>query len=151
MGFWNDCFEDPIAQMRERGYDDLKWIEVENADPLLAYRTVLWIKHEAYKAVHRNCEDDAYDVLRAYGVHDLTSPSLMWFPKSWFRRFRGRLEHLSEFEWRPRYLGRPSTQPRAEVSKHQDDTPWRPTWRRPWHPHFHALALRRIRTIALTD
>ncbi|HET9095441.1 MAG TPA: hypothetical protein VFN37_02165 [Candidatus Baltobacteraceae bacterium] len=137
MGFWNGRFNNPVAEMRKRGYDDLKWAEVENADPLLAYRTVLWIEREAYKALHRNCEDDVYDVLRAYGLRNLAAPTLFWFPKSWFKRFRGTLEHLPEFGWpRPRYHG-------ASIPAHDTAIkPWRPTWRRPWHPHFHALKLR---------
>lgn len=139
MGFWNGCFRDPVAEMRKHGYDDLKWIEVENPDPVLAYRTVLWIKHKAYKVLHRNCEDDAYDVLRAYGVQDLAAPTLMWFPKSWFKRFGGTRAHLSEFAWAPRYLGGRSI-PHDDVNA----TPWRPTWRRPWHADFHALKLRRL-------
>ena len=154
MGFWDDCFEDAISQMTKRGYDDLKWIDVPNADPQLAYRTVLWIKHEAYKALRRNCEDDVYDVLRAYGVNDLTSPTLMWFPKSWFKRFRGKLEHLSEFEWSPpRLRSAPFDFAHGRSIPHDDnddnnaDNAWRPTWRRPWHPHFHALNLRRLRQI----
>lgn len=138
MGFWNGCFSDPVAEMRRRGYNDLKWAEVENADPLRAYRTVAWIKHEAYKALHRNCEDDVYDVLRAYGVQNLTAPTLIWFPKSWFKRFHGALEHLPEFAW-PR---RPREAARASLPAIDAAEPWRPTWRRPWHPHFHALKLR---------
>lgn len=138
MGFWNGRFSDPVAEMRKRGYNDLKWVEVENADPVLAYRTVLWIEREAYKVLHRNCEDDVYDVLRAFGLENLPAPTLIWFPKSWFKRFRGALEHLPEFAWpRPRYLGRVSI-PAHDTSVR----PWRPTWRRPWHRHFHALKLR---------
>src|SRR5579884_3841238 len=77
MGFWNDCVADPVAAMRRCGYNDLKWLDVPNANPELAYRTVLWIEQEAYKALHRNCEDDVYDVLRAYGVEGLALPSII--------------------------------------------------------------------------
>jgi hypothetical protein len=133
MGFWDGCFADPTAAMADHGYDDLKWIVVENADPVLAYRTVRWIEREAYKALHRNCEDDVYDVLRAFGARDLVLPSLVWFPKSWFRRLRGTLEHVREYSW---------PQARLDVvrSTHHDTLePWQPTWRRPWHSDFHAL------------
>jgi hypothetical protein len=144
MGFWNDHFTDPVAEMRKRNYDDVKWIEVENADPVRAHRTALWIEHEAYKALHRNCEDDVYDVLRAYGVDHLAWPTFVWIPNRWFKRFRGVLEHIEQFVWQPLdYARGPSTKPCPEVSKGQDDTgPWKPTWRRPWHPHFHLLRLR---------
>lgn len=140
MGYWNGCFEEPIAQMRQRAYDDLKWVEVLDADPLLAYRTALWIEHEAYKAVHRNCEDDVYDVLRAYGVQCLPLPSLLWFPKSWFKRFNGTLENLQSFVWRPAAQSRVS-------AGYANAKPWQPTWRRPWHPHFHDLKARRVRLL----
>ncbi|HEY9180534.1 MAG TPA: hypothetical protein VIO32_07425 [Candidatus Baltobacteraceae bacterium] len=143
MGFWNGMFDDPVAPMRAHGYDDLKWIDVPDADPLLAYRTVLWIEHEAYKALHRNCEDDAYDVLRAFGVKDLAPPSFMWFPKSWFRRFRGTLEHADTYRW--------GSAPRSMPHDDNDDgdqTPWQPTWRRPLHADFHALHLERLVKLA---
>lgn len=138
MGFWNGCFSDPVAEMRKRGYNDLKWAEIENADPLLARRTVMWIEHEAYKALHRNCEDDVYDVLRAYGLKNLTAPTLIWFPKSWFKRFRGTLEHLTHYQW-PMDRSDPG---RISMPAPGTVGPWRPTWRRPWHPHFHALKWR---------
>ena len=143
MGFWDGCFADPVAPMREHGYDDLKWLEVEDADPVLAYRTVRWIEHEAYKAVHRNCEDDVYDVLRAFGVGDLALPSLVWFPKSWFRRFRGTLAHVESYTW-----PQPLDGARGPSIPHHDngaEEPWQPTWRRPWHPDFHALHFWRVK------
>lgn len=141
MGFWNGCFHDAIVQMRERGYDDLKWVEVPNADPLLAYRTALWIRRNAYRVLHRNCEDDVYDVLRAYGVAGLPLPSLLWFPKSWFKRFAGTLEHLNAYAWPDAPDGEP------EPAAIESAQPWQPTWRRPWHPHFHALKARRLRLL----
>lgn len=137
MGFWNGRFADPVAEMRKRGYDDLKWIEVENADPVRAYRTALWIKEEAYKALHRNCEDDVYDVLRAYGVKHLSWPTVLWLPKSWFKHFRGACEHVAQLSWRQGSQGDTDAPP-------DDADPWRPVWRRPWHPHFHLLNLRRL-------
>jgi hypothetical protein len=149
MGFWNGCFTDPVAKMREHGYDDLKIVDVPNCNPLLAYRTVLWIADQAYRAWHRNCEDDAYDVLRAYGVQDLALPSLIWFPKTWFARFRGECVHVSEYEWgeSPRLRSAPLADARGRSMPHDDrgdDVPWKPTWRRAWHPHFHALKFKRL-------
>jgi hypothetical protein len=138
MGFWDACFADPVAAMADHGYDDLKWMQVDRPDPLLAYRTVRWIEHEAYKALHRNCEDDVYDVLRAFGVRDLVLPSLVWFPKSWFRRLRGTLEHVNAYTW-----------PQARASILHGDggisgQAWQPTWRRPWHFDFHVLHATRL-------
>ena len=145
MGFWNGCFDDPVAKMREHGYDDLKIIDVPDCNPQLAYRTVLWIADQAYRVLHRNCEDDAYDVLRAYGVRDLALPSLIWFPKTWFARFRGECVHVGEYEWpteSPRRGSAPLL-PRGRSIPH-DEMAWIPTWRRAWHPHFHALKFKRL-------
>lgn len=142
MGFWSGSYDDPVTPMREHRYDDLKWLAVERADPLLAYRTVLWIKHEAYKALHRNCEDDVYDVLRAYGIEHLALPSLIWFPKSWFKRFRGTLAHVTDYRWQSE-----SAQSPGEMPPYQHVQPWRPTWRRPWHADFHALKTSRLQLL----
>jgi len=101
MGFWSEFTSDPVVPMRQHKYDDLKYVDLPNGDPVLAYRTVLWIKNNGYRAWFRNCEDDVYDVLRAYGVTDLAPPSLIWFPKTWFRRFRGKLAHVTDFKWQP--------------------------------------------------
>ena len=133
MGFWTAFSADPSGEMRKRGYDDVKLLDVPNADPVLAYRTVLWIKTTAYRAFTRNCEDDVYDVLRAYGVRDLTPPSLIWLPKSWFKRFRGEQHHVADFTWPHR---EPVHQGMPQVARPDDLTPWHPTWRRPWHPDF---------------
>jgi hypothetical protein len=145
MGFWSKFTDDPTPHMRAQKYDDVKYLDVPNADPVLAYRTVLWIKTAGYRAIFRNCEDDVYDVLRAYGITGLTPPSLLWFPKSWFKRFRGDLAHVSEFAWPTdaHCHGEP-TEPLPSMSRLDTLTPWQPTWRRPWHPDFHALKLNRF-------
>lgn len=143
MGFWNGEFADAAVPMRAHGYDDVKWIDVPNADAVLAYRTVLWIKHNAYRVLHRNCEDDVYDVLRAYGVQNLPLPMLHWFPRTWFHRFRGNLAHVDEFQWSER---------KASNALQLADPPgagqmWQPTWRRPLHADFHALKLARAKEL----
>ncbi len=139
MGFWTAFSADPTPEMRKRAYDDVKYIEVPNADPILAYRTVLWIQHNGYRAFLRNCEDDVYDVLRAYGVSNLTPPSLVWFPKSWFRRFRGSLVHVSDFAWD----GHGASEPPAPAAL-DGLQPWHPTWRRAWHFDFHLFGWKRL-------
>lgn len=138
MGFWDECTADPTRSMRERAYNDLKWVDVPAANPVRAYRTVLWIEREAYKVLHRNCEDDVYDVLRAFGVERLPPPSFIWFPKTWFGRFCGTLEHASEYRWPPCERG---------IARQSSLEPWQPTWRRAWHPHFHALKLQKVQRL----
>lgn|GEM_PF-1520132 len=143
MGFWTAFSTDPTDAMRAQRYDDVKVLEVENPDPILAFRTVLWIKGMEYRAFLRNCEDDVYDVLRAYGVTNLTPPSIEWFPKSWFKRFRGSLAHVSDYRWCNREA---SNDPEVStgVEPPQDLTPWHPTWRRPWHPDFRRFTLGKL-------
>ncbi len=140
MGFWSKISSDPVVHMRERDYDDVKYIDIPKGDPVLAYRTVLWIRENAYRAWFRNCEDDVYDVLRAFGVENLTPPSLVWFPKSWFKRFRGTLGHVADFKWDGEVRDYEPLKP--EVQKRLEDLqPWHPTWRRPWHLESHFLNL----------
>ncbi len=99
MDFWNEISDDPVACMRKNQYDDVKFVDVEDADPVSAFETTLWIEKHAYTAILRNCLDDAYDVLRAYGVPDLEPPSHDWFPKNWFAHFLGTQRPVSEFQW----------------------------------------------------
>lgn len=134
MGYWQERTEDPTRPMRERSYDDVKVVDVRRADPLKAYRTMLWIKHEAYRVIRRNCEDDVYDVLRAYGAKPLPAPLMHWFPSGWFHAMRGEQSAVSQLRWRTD----------ANVAGLLPDNlenvkPWCPPWRRFWHPHFHLL------------
>ncbi len=99
MDFWSELSSDPVACMRKNQYDDVKYVDVDDADPVSAYETVLWIEKHAYTAILRNCLDDAYDVLRAYGVADLEPPSHDWFPKNWFAHFNGTQRPVAEFDW----------------------------------------------------
>jgi hypothetical protein len=136
MGFWTAFSPDPTEHMRKRQYDDVKYLDIPGGDPILAYRTVLWIKDNAYRAWLRNCEDDVYDVLRAFGVTDLTPPSRAWFPKTWFARFRGTLGHVADFKW---HAG-DTPESQGELSEGLETlTPWHPTWRQPLHLDFHLL------------
>lgn len=140
MGFWSKFVDDPVAQMSERNYNDAKFREVpaERADPLRAYRVVRWIETQAYRAVTRNCLDDAYDVLRAYGVRKLPMPVLDWIPKMWFARFHASCEHVEELAWHSGDSPAPAS-PETSAIEANDVTPWCPSWRRIWHPHFHLL------------
>jgi hypothetical protein len=133
MGFWNEFARDPIPIIREHGYDDLRVFEVPNADAVSAYRVVLWIKNSAYQAIARNCEDDAYDVLRAYGVPHLEAPFFNWFPRWWFSRMHSPRYHLASYRWEPR-----RHEEYFDLSE-RGTVPLRPVWRRPWHPQFQML------------
>lgn len=142
MGFWGGVFGDPVDPMRSREYDDGKWIPVERPRPLDAYRTMLWIEHQAYRAVRRNCEDDVYDVLRSYGVKNLPPPMWHWFPRGWFRALHGTQTPVERFEWR-RAVEKPGAQ--SHIANMLDTAkPKCPPWRRPWHPQFHLLKAAKV-------
>lgn len=144
MGFWAGLFPDPAVPMRERAYDDAKWLEVRRPNPLAAYRTMLWIEHQAYHAIHRNCEDDVYDVLRSYGVKNLPPPLWHWFPKGWFRSLRGSQVPVAHLEWDGGGKPHDPEAARALSERFRHATPRRPSWRSPWHPHFHLLRLAKV-------
>jgi hypothetical protein len=139
MGFWSSFMPDPTPRMRELLYDDVKYVDLYEARPVKAYRVVLWIRTQPFRAVHRNCLDDTYDVLRAYGVRHLDPPSRDLIPKEWFKRFPGTLAHVSDFHWR-------DVTHSQSVAEHTGPqlTPLCPSWRRPWHPKFHLLNLQKL-------
>jgi hypothetical protein len=140
MGFWTDFYSDPMPRMREHRYDDLKYVEIDDADPVQAYRVVQWIRTQPFRAVHRNCLDDTYDVLRAFGVEHLDPPSHDLFPKEWFARFHGTLAHVSDFEWT-----HDACFDKLSMTENPESVqPLRPPWRHPWHPEFHLLNVRKL-------
>ena len=141
-GFWTQFSRNPVALMRKREYDDAKFFDLPHGDAVTAYRVVLWIKERGYRALFRNCEDDAYDVLRAYGVQNLPAPAMHWLPRRWFGLLGGTKVPVDEFDWQD---GRATKT--AENSNDVDFhalTPLHPTWRRPLHPNFHVLNARKL-------
>ena len=84
MGFWMRRTHDPINLMRRRHYDEFKVIAVEHAQPALAKGVAQWVSRQPYEIIGRNCMDDTYDVLRAFGVPDLPPPASHWEPNYWF-------------------------------------------------------------------
>lgn len=139
MGYWQLRCENPREPMSRRAYDDVKVVEVPRPNALAAYRTMLWIKHEAYRVIHRNCEDDVYDVLRAYGARRLPPPLMHWLPKGWFHAMRGSKAAVADLEW----IAHPGA-PEALPQDLDAARPWCPPWRRPWHPHFHLLKIQKL-------
>jgi hypothetical protein len=91
-GFW-ECevsaghFVKPFVPM---GYDHYKTLTAPNPDPDAALQTVNWIRTQPYNLFGQNCEDDVYDVLRAFGVPDLPAPTwLDAIPNKWFADLPG--------------------------------------------------------------
>ncbi len=143
MGFWTELSADPVACMRKNQYDDLKFVDVDDADPVCAYETVLWIGKHAYTAILRNCLDDAYDVLRAFGVPDLEPPSHDWFPKNWFAHFRGTQRPVANFDWNE---GRTEGSSGSEAPPDPDSLePTTPDWRNPLSAVFSLFRLELFR------
>jgi hypothetical protein len=150
MGFWNAFTPDPTPRMGELLYDDVKYVDLDEVRPVKAYRVALWIKNQPFRAIHRNCLDDTYDVLRAYGVRHLDPPSRDLIPKEWFKRFPGTLAHVSDFRWdENRTVAPPFNEKQARGLEPVEGNPnilkpLRPSWRRPWHPKFHLLNLQKL-------
>ncbi len=143
MGFWNELGDDLVVCMRKNGYDDVKFVDVGEANPVSAYETVLWIEKHTYIAILRNCLDDVYDVLRAYGVSDLEPPSHDWFPKNWFAHFRGTQRPVSGFQWNE---GQSSQGvPKPSVPDPSSLVPRAPSWRNPFRWHFSLFRLELLR------
>ena len=143
MGFWTDLSSDPVVCMRRKSYDDVKYVDVDDPDPVSAYETVLWIEKHAYTAILRNCLDDVYDVLRAYGVAGLEPPSHDWFPKNWFTHFNGAQRPVSEFDWhegRTEQAGETQTFPEPDSLE-----PKAPDWRNPLSAVFSLFRLELLR------
>jgi hypothetical protein len=103
---------------------------------------MLWIKTQAYFAIHRNCEDDVYDILRSYGVKHLPPPLLHWFPKGWFHGLAGTIVSVAQDSSQQENVEAPP--PPHITQQLLRAKPNRPTWRQPWHPHFHLLNLQKF-------
>lgn len=98
MGYWNELTGAPVHAMEKRGYNALRYVEL-NGNAASAYRVVKWVGTQSYCLFGRNCMDDAYDVLRAYGVDSLPEPSHDILPNEWFARFSGKYSAIESFVW----------------------------------------------------
>lgn len=91
MDFWTvDTFE-PVRHMRQRSYDAFKMLQVDTPNPEDAWQTMMWMSRQPYVVLGRNCLDDVYDVLRAYGVSPLPIPTTQLLPNRWFDSFPGQV------------------------------------------------------------
>lgn len=141
MGYWDVFCSDPIPEMAEKRYDALKYVDQTQADPSGAYRVAQWIKSLPYCVFGRNCLDDTYDVLRAYGVVGLPPPSNEWLPREWFEKLNATQASLVGFKW--------SNRPAASVLSLatlplKDEVfsqlfPLMPSWRDPGSNDWHDL------------
>jgi uncharacterized membrane protein HdeD (DUF308 family) len=86
MDFWTVHTLDPIAAMQRQvlPYDEYKVYFVAEPKPKDAWKTVVWESRQPYLALRHNCNDVAYDVLRAYGVTELLDPVEGLVPNDWY-------------------------------------------------------------------
>lgn len=94
MDFWTKDTLDPVSAMAQWHYDAYKVLPVEHPAPRAARRVIAWIGQQPYIFLQRNCVDDAYDVLRAYGLIDLALPSKTLIPNLWFAALPGPAHQL---------------------------------------------------------
>jgi len=140
MGFWNLETPAPVATMLQHAppYNALKYFDLDptHVDVELAQTTVAWVSQQWYVLIGRNCMDDVYDVLRAFGIPNLPPPVLHWFPNDWFGALEGILEPMT-FEWRPQ-PGVPAAQPAMAATK-PAIVPKAPAWRVEGTPEWQDL------------
>ncbi len=86
MGFWSVHTLDPIAAMQRQvlPYDEYKVYFVTEPKPKDAWKTVVWESRQPYLVLRHNCNDVAYDILRAYGVTELLDPVEGLVPNDWY-------------------------------------------------------------------
>ena len=86
MGFWTVHTLDPIGAMQKQAitYDEYKVYYVTQPRPKDAWKTVVWESRQPYSVLRHNCNDAAYDILRAYGVTELLDPVEGLIPNDWY-------------------------------------------------------------------
>lgn len=137
MGYWDIFVEGPMPAMIQRGYDALKHTGLPFGDPFKAHAVAKWIATQPYAVIGRNCLDDAYDVLRAYGVPNLPPPSHDWLPNEWFAILDCTLDSVSTYIWQvPIGTGFRQT---LDTFATQHQAPLVPTWRQPGQADWHDL------------
>src|SRR5713101_4264138 len=86
MGFWSMHTLDPIGAMQKQliTYDEYKVYYVTQPRPRDAWKTIIWESRQSYSVLRHNCNDVAYDILRAYGVTELLDPVEGLVPNDWY-------------------------------------------------------------------
>ena len=110
MEFWSVHTLDPVAAMQKQKYpyDEYKIFYVSNPNPKEAWKTVVWESREPYSILHHNCNDVAYDVLRAYGVVELLDPATEHIPTDWYDALSGQSFQTARYPIIPVHLRRMS-------------------------------------------
>lgn len=131
MGYWDEFLTNPVSAMTAMGYSALKYVDLQKANPVAAYRVAKWIGTQPYNLIGRNCLDDTYDVLRAYGVPELPLPSHELSPDLWFTHFSAAYAEVQGYEWTR--SGKGGWRHRLALALTKYVPAKVPTWRRPRH------------------
>jgi hypothetical protein len=78
------------------GYDEYKVFRVPNPHPKDAWSAVVWISRQPYLVQRRNCADDTFDVLRAFGVDTIFDTTQKRMPNEWYEALPGASYHTQE-------------------------------------------------------
>lgn len=100
MDYWSVIVKHPAEAIKRYGYDEYKVLKVPNADPDAALRVQAWVEAEAYRVLGRNCMDDCYDILRAYGA-TLPPPVYHWLPNHWYNHVAGKRHTIHYYLHKP--------------------------------------------------
>ena len=147
MDFWTMHALDPVAAMQQQPapYDEYKVFYIAHPQPKAAWKTVVWESRTPYSVVRHNCNDVAYDVLRAYGVGALLDPAAEVIPNDWYDTLPGTSFTIAEHPVIPLARPRPSTRPVATtaldlaIPAHISGTI--PAWRTQGHRAWDELTL----------
>src|SRR5438034_7933047 len=135
MGFWSVHTLDPIGAMQKQviTYDEYKVFYVTEPRPKDAWKTVIWESRHPYSLLRHNCNDVAYDILRAYGVTQLLDPAKEDVPNDWYDALPGTSFSIDKFPVVPVHLHKMSRRELATkeiniaIPAHIVGTP--PAWR----------------------
>jgi hypothetical protein len=140
MGFWDAEVADPVPEFEQRKYVDIKFVDLATPDIAKATSTIAWVRLQPYAVISRNCLDDVYDVLCAYGVRDLPAPSHDYLPNEWFGMWAGSgvSARLTTFTW-PRPQDAPAAAALERLAVPEPAAPVAPAWRTAGTPEWEAL------------
>jgi len=159
MGFWSAHTLDPIGAMQKQPitYDEYKVFYVTQPHPKDAWKTVIWESRQPYSVLRHNCNDVAYDILRAFGVTELLDPVEGLVPNDWYDAQLGPSYIIDETPTVPIHLHKMSKRELAikeimlTIPRHVQGTPppWRVNGWRAWYELNYTLdkMVRDVRTL----
>jgi hypothetical protein len=117
---------------RSDAYAYYKVIDVGASNWRNAWNKALWCKTQPYLPAFRNCLDDTYDTLVAYGTPDLPWPSTNPGPNWWFDHINVPRQVISGSRLQADFVS-------EAVLSLPDGVAEAPVWRVPGTPEYEAL------------